>query len=175
MSTTRSLRLHAGRVALAGVALTAGTALLVRLLDADHQARQLLGFDFNPPARRPGQAIEIGATNLRLVAAALLAAVVVHGRPQLRRPLDATLAVVLALNTATLGVALGAYGTRLIGAVALHAPLELAAFLLAGGAYLAARGPELTAGGLTAVAAVAVTLVAAGAIVETYVRIGGGS
>jgi hypothetical protein len=145
---------------------------MVRLLDADHQARRLLGFDFDPPARRPGQTIEIAATNLRLVAAALLAALVVRGRPQLRRPLDATLAALLALNTATLGVALGAYGPRLVGALAPHAPLELAAFSLGGGVYLAARGAHISTGALIAVAAVAVTLVAAGAIVETYVRIG---
>jgi len=36
-------------------------------------------------------------------------------------------------------LALPAYGTRLLEAIAAHAPLELAAFAIAGGAYLSAR------------------------------------
>ncbi len=175
MSATRSLPRHAARVALATLALTISTALLVWALGAGHYARQLLGFPFDPPARRPGEALEIAATNLRLVAASLLAALVVRVRPQLRRLFDITLVVVLALNTATVGVALGAYGTRLLGALVLHGPLELAAFALAGSAYLAARAGELSIGRLPGVAVVAVALVGAGAVVETYVQIGAGS
>ncbi len=175
MSATRSRPRHAARVALATLALTISTALLVWGLGASAHARQLLGFPFDPPARRPGEALEIAATNFRLVAASVLAALVVRLRPQLRRLFDITLVVVLALNTAALGVALGAYGSRLVDAVALHAPLELAAFALAGCAYLAARDGDLTAAGLALVAVLAVTLVAAGAAVETYVQIGAGS
>jgi putative Mn2+ efflux pump MntP len=91
---------------------------------------------------------------------------------RLRRPLDVTLALVLLLNTTAVGIALGAYGSRLLASVALHGPLELAAFSLAGGAYLAARAGELGAGRLAIAAGLAVVLVAAGAVAETYVQIG---
>jgi hypothetical protein len=132
----------------------------------------LLGFGFESPSRDAGDAIGVTATNLRLVAAPLVAAWGVRICPRLRPPLDITLAAVLALNVIAAGVALGAYGPRLLGAVAVHAPLELAGFALAGGAYLAARTgqpaashPAVTAGG-------AAVLVAAGAALETYVQIG---
>ena len=94
-------------------------------------------------------------------------------RPQLRLPLDATLGLLLALNMAALGAALGGYGPRLLEALALHGPLELAAFALAGGAYLAARArPAHHRPPWRAAAAVAVALLAGRRLVETYVRLG---
>lgn len=175
MSANRSLPHNVARVTLAMLVLTAGTALMVSAFGVSAYVRYRLGFTFDPPARRPSEAVEIAATNLRLVAALLLAAFVVRGLPELRRPLDATLVAVLALNTAALGLALGAYGSRLVNAVALHAPLELAALALSVGGYLTARAGDLTVAPFAAVTVVAVTLVAAGAVVETYVQIGGGS
>jgi hypothetical protein len=174
VSARGSLPGRAARVALAALAVIAATALLVSTSGADHRARDLLGLRFAGPGGHPADALQIAATNLRLVAAALIAAWAVRGRPQLRWPLDATLAVVAALNVAAAGLALGAYGDRLLASVALHSPLELAAFSLAGGAYLAARAGEFGAGRLAVAAGMAVVLVAAGAALETYVEIGAG-
>jgi hypothetical protein len=167
-----SLARHAARAAVAMLALIAGIGVFVWALGAGDEARELLGFRFDRPARHPCDAIGVAATNLRLVAAALVAAWGVRICPRLRLPLDITLAAVLALNTVAAGVALGAYGSRLLGAVAPHGPVELAGFALAGGAYLAARAGEPGAGRLARAAGGAVVLVAAGAALETYVQIG---
>jgi hypothetical protein len=173
VSGARPLPARATRVALVALALMAATALLVAAAGAGDRARELLGLRFAGPSGRPADALQVATTNLRLAATALIAAWAVRGRPQLRRPLDLTLAAVGGLNVATMGVALGAYGDRLLGPVAMHAPLELGAFAVGGGAYLAARAGELGAGRLAIAAGVAVVLVAAGAVAETYVQIGG--
>jgi hypothetical protein len=172
VSGARALPARATRVALFALALIAATALLVAAAGAGDRARELLGLRFAGPSGRPGDALQVATANLRLAAAALIAAWAVQGRPQLRRPLDLTLAAVGTLNAVTMGIALGAYGDRLLGPVAMHAPLELGAFAVAGGAYLAARAGELGGGGLAIAAGVALVLVATGAAVETYVQIG---
>jgi hypothetical protein len=172
VSGARALPARATRVALFALALIAATALLVAAAGAGDLAREVLGLRFAGPSGRPGDALQVATINLRLAAAALIAAWAVRGRPQLRHPLDLTLAAVGGLNVATMGVALGAYGDRLLGPVAMHAPLELGAFAVGGGAYLAARAGELGGGGLAIAAGVAVVLVATGAAVETYVQIG---
>lgn len=174
MSGTRSLpRRGGGQLALAALVLIAATALLISAVGVAPAARELLAFRFDGPARKPTAAMEIAATNLQLVAASLLAARAVRTRPQLRLVFDVALASVLAINTAALGAALAAYGFRLLDAVALHGPLELAAFALAGGAYLSARAGELSTRRLAVTAVVAVALIAAAAVVEAYVQVGG--
>jgi hypothetical protein len=172
VSRQPSLACHAGRVALATLALTSATALLVWVVGNGDGLREQLGFGFVAPTRQMGDALETAATNGRLVAAPLLAARAVASDRRLRLPLDLTLALVLLLNTTAVGVALGAYGSRLLAEVALHGPLELASFSLAGGAYLAARAGALGAIRLAIAAGMATVLLAAGAAVETYVRIG---
>jgi hypothetical protein len=172
LSAACSLPRHAGRVAVCALALTAAAAVLVRAFGAEADARELLGFRFDPPAGQPGEALRVATTNLRFVAAALVAAWAVTSRPRLRLPFDITLALVLALNVGAAGLAVGAYGTRALHAVAAHGPLELAAFALAGGAYLAAREGQLPSHGLIQAAAAALALAALGAAVEAYVQIG---
>jgi hypothetical protein len=173
VSGARPLPARATRVALVALALMAATALLVAAAGAGDRARELLGLRFAGPSGRPADALQVATTNLRLAGTALVAAWAVRGRPQLRRPLDVTLAVVGALNAVTMGVALGAYGDRVLGAVALHAPLELGAFAVAGGAYLAGRDGGLSPGALAAAAAAAVGLIAVGAVLEIYAQFGG--
>jgi hypothetical protein len=173
VSRARPLPVRATRVALVALALIAATALLVAAAGAGNRVRELMGLRFAGPSGRPADALHAATTNLRLAATALIAAWAVRGRPQLRRPLDVTLAVVGALNAATMGVALGAYGHRLLGSVALHAPFELGAFAVAGGAYLAGRDGGLPAAALPAAAAAAVGLIAVGAVLEIYVQLGG--
>jgi hypothetical protein len=172
VSAQPSLLCHAGRLALVTLAITTATALLVWLVGRGDELREQLGFSFEAPPRQLGDALASAATNGRLVAAPLLAALAVGSHRRLRPPLDLTLALLLLLNTTVVGGALGAYGSRLLAALALHGPLELAAFSLAGGAYLAARTGALGAGRLAIAAGIATALVAAGAAVETYVQVG---
>jgi hypothetical protein len=172
LSVAGSLPRHAAGVAAATVVVAAVAALITRALDADG-ARELLGLRFAPPAREPGEALQIAATNVRYVAAPLVAAWAVTSTPCPRLPLDVTLALVFVLNVAAVGVALGAYGPRALHSIAAHWPPELAAFAVAGGAYLGARRGRRAGRSLIPVALLALALVALGAVLETYAQIGG--
>jgi hypothetical protein len=172
VTAVRSLPRRACRIAAAATALSCATALAVSALGGGEAARELLAFRFHPPPREPADVLQVAASNARLAAAALLAACAVSARPQLRLPLDVTLGALLAFNAGLVGLAGAAYGARLVAAAALHAPLELAGFAAAGAAYLAARAGELSARGLAGAGAAATSLLAAGAMVETYLRIG---
>lgn len=172
MSGAGPLPRHAAGVAVAALALAVMAALVTRALGAGG-ARELLGLPFDPPAREPGEALQAGATNLRYVAAALVAAWALTSTPCPPFPFDIPLALVFLLNIGAVGVALGAYGTQALHTIAAHWPPELAAFALAGGAYLAARGGLLAGRSLIPVAVLALALVALGAVLETYVQIGG--
>jgi hypothetical protein len=173
LSPTRSLSRQAAQVAVATLALAAATVLLARALGAAAAARGLLGLRFDEPVREPGAALEVAATNLRLLAACLIAAAAVRLRSQLRPLLDGILGGLLALNAIIIGLAAAGYGGRLLASLAAHGPPELAAFALAGGGYLTARGGELSTGGFAAIAAAAVALIAVAAVLETYVQLGG--
>jgi hypothetical protein len=167
----------AGRSALTAarlVAAIAAVAVTVRLAGAASAARSALAFEFSRPPARPGDALAVAAGNLRLIGGVLLAALLVGRRPAIRPALDLVVGALAGLNATTAGVALAAYGTRLLEAVAAHGPLELAAFAVAGGAYLSARRHPLDRGQLIAAAASSSLLLAAAAVLETYVQIGGG-
>ena len=166
--------LLARAVCLAAVALGAGAAvaLVIWILAASAKARALLDLSFVAPEPSVGVALDTAATNLSLAAAVLLAALVLLGWPRFRRVLDLLLAMLLALNCLVLGTAAGGYGTRLLETLALHGPVELAAFALAGAAYLAARTDELTLPDLGAAMVLAVALLLAAALIETYAPVG---
>ena len=137
-------------------------------------ARDWLAFEFAHPPARPSDAFAVAGGNLRLAAAVLLAALLVQLRPSTRPALDLIAAALVALNAGLAGVALAAYGRRLLEAVAAHAALELAAFAIAGGTYLTARRGALEAPRLAAAAAGCTVLLGAAAAMETYIRIGAG-
>jgi hypothetical protein len=174
MNRTASLAGDALRFAFGTLGLIVALALLVRAVGAAPPVRALLGFRFDAPPREPGEALALAATNLRLAAAALLAAALVQTRPDLRMVLDATLGGLLAFNIAGAASALGAYGTRLLIDVGAHAALELLAFSLAGGVYFAARRRELDGRRLAGAAACCAWLLAGAALVETYLQLGSG-
>jgi hypothetical protein len=155
-------------------AAIAAVAVTVRLAGATSAARSALEFEFSRPPARPGEALAVAAGNLRLVGGVLLAALLVGLRPAIRPTLDLVVGALAGLNATTAGIALAAYGTRLLQAVAAHAPLELAAFAIAGGAYLSARRPPRDSGQLIAAAAASSLLLGAAAVLETYVQIGAG-
>jgi hypothetical protein len=174
MNRRSSLPRDALRFACGTIGLIVALALVVRAVGAAPPVRELLGFRFDAPPREPEEALALAATNLRLAAAALLAAALVQSRPDLRMLLDATLGGLLAFNIAGAASALGAYGTRLLIDVGVHAALELMAFSLAGGVYFAARRRELDGCRLAGAAACCAWLLAGAALVETYLQLGGG-
>lgn len=173
MTDGRGLARRAAVLGLAAVAVVGVGGLLVHALGGSRSARAYLGFRFDPPPRTQRAVLEVATANLRLVAAALVAALAARAAPRLRWLLDLALVCPSALNVAALAAALGAYGHRLLAAVALHGPFELAAFALVGGTYLSARAGELPTLLLLRVTGAAVALVASGALIESYVRIGG--
>jgi len=143
-------------------------AATVVVCGAQAPLRAFLGFGFDGVPQTPGQAVAIAAHNVALAAGPLLAAA---NGPRLRAiqvGVEILLGALLITNSALIGLALGAYGGRLVGAVAVHLPLELAAFSLAGGTYLAAIARPLRRRTLTASAAGCAVLLATAAVAETY-------
>jgi hypothetical protein len=166
-----------GRSALTAASLVAAIAAVaatVRLAGATPAARSALAFEFSRRPATPEEALAVAAGNLRLASAILLAAVLVGLRPEIRPALDVVVGALAGLNATTAGIAIAAYGTRLLRVVAAHASLELAAFAVAGGAYLGARRRALDGHQLMTAAAASSLLLAAAALVETYVQIGVG-
>jgi hypothetical protein len=156
------------------VAAIAAVAMTVRLAGATSTVRSSLAFEFSRPPASPGEALAVAAGNVRLAGAVLLAALLAAVRPTIRPVLDVLMGALAALNATATGVAVGAYGTRLLKAVAAHAPLELAAFAIAGGAYLSARRCRLDGRQLIVVIALSTLLLGTAAVLETYVQIGVG-
>jgi hypothetical protein len=156
------------------VAAIAAVAVTVRLAGATSSARSALALEFSRPPASPVAALALAVDNLRLACAVLLAALLAAVRPGIRPVLDVLMAALAALNATATGVAVGAYGTRLVAVVAAHAPLELAAFGVAGGAYLSGRRCRLDGRQLIVAATVSSLLLGAAAVLETYVQIGGG-
>jgi hypothetical protein len=153
------------RCSLAVTGLTALVAAAISITRLSDDARQLLGFGFGGLPGGAGTGIEIAAHNAQLAGAALLGAALAP-RAAL---LDALLGALLVLNAGFLGIAFGGYGARLLAVTWPHLPLELAAFSLAGGAYLAARACRLTVPALAAIGALVVALLLAAGLVEATV------
>ena len=160
--------------AAAATVVAACGAAAVAIADVADDIRRSLRFDFAGAPRTPAAALQIAVQNARLVAAALLCAAVVPRLPRSARLLaDVVLAVLLVANAGLVGVALGAYGPRLAVAIAPHLPAELAALLLAGGAYMHASRHPVSAVALAVIAATCALLVVIAATLETYVAPGG--
>ena len=173
--SVHALAARSASTAAALLTTIAVVAVTVRLAGATSAARCALAFEFSRPPATPEEALAVVGGNLRLAGAVLLAAVLVALRPEIRPALDMVIGALAGLNVTTAGIALAAYGTRLLQVVAAHAPLELAAFAVAGGAYLSARRHALDGGQLIAAAAASSLLLAAAAVLETYVQIGAGA
>jgi hypothetical protein len=130
---------------LAGVTLTAvaATALAVSALGLGDEARGAFSLTLPVPQGSGGDAVDIAVNNMRVTVLPLGAALLVSWYRRARRTLDALLIILLAINVALVGVALGGYGWRLADALAWHGPLEAAGFAIAGAAYTAARRSPL--------------------------------
>lgn len=172
---SNALARQTAAAAAALLAAIAAVAMALRLAGAAGAARDWLAFGFARPPATLGEAVRIAEGNLRLAAAVLFAAFLTGPRPAIRLVLDLVVGSLAALNTTAAGIALAAYGTRLLAAVAAHAPLELAGYAVALGAYLRARRGLLDGQQWAAAAAACAVLLAGAALLETYVQIGAGS
>jgi hypothetical protein len=160
--------------AAAAALVLATTALAVVATGLADDARRELRFAFGGVDKTPAEAARIALHNATIAAGTVLGAAARPRIPAATRPvLDAVLAALLAVNAAAVGVAFGAYGTRIATAIALHLPLELAAFSLAGGAYMQACEQPLSTRTLGAVAALSAVLLIAAATLETCAPLGG--
>ena len=136
--------------------------------------RHWLNFPFGGIPAQLGQVLAIFLNNLRLLAALFAAAIVAQltvrtGAPGMR-PLtwvcDALVGLGCAVHVALVGMTVGAYGSRGVGALLPHGPVELAAFSLGVSLYLAARREPLSPRRALAVAAPAVAVLALAAVLE---------
>jgi hypothetical protein len=153
------------------VAVLAAAAIVLAGLADD--ARAVLGLRFGELARSPSAALAIALQNVKLAAGTLAcAAAAPRLPPGVRVLVGLWLAALLVLNAGLVGVAFGAYGTRLVGATALHLSVEFAALSLAGGAYLAAVREPLGARQLAAVGLACLLLLVVAAVLETYAQVG---
>lgn len=154
-------------VAAALFAVIAATMVIVRVAGVDADARAYLRFTFAGP---DASAAQLALHNARIVAGVLLGAVAVPRVGRVRVVVDVVVGVVLVSNAVAIGVAAGAYGWRVVDALALHAPLELAALSIAGGALMQAHHGRLPVAALMrAGAASAVLLIVAGALESTQI------
>jgi hypothetical protein len=156
-----------------GLAVAVPVAAAIVLVGLADDARAVLGLRFGDLARSPGAALAIALQNVKLAAGTLVcAAAAPRVSPGVRVLVGLWLAALLVLNAGVVGVAMGAYGTRLVGATALHLSVEFAALSLAGGAYLAAVREPLGARQLAAVGLACLVLLVVAAVLETYARVG---
>lgn len=156
-------------VIVAGTLLTviATTAAIVRLAGVDPDARTYLRFTFAGP---DASAAQLALHNARIVAGVLLAAIAVPRLGRVRVIVDIVVGVVVIGNAVAIGITVGAYGGRAVKALALHAPLELGALSLAGGALVQAHHSRLPVAAVMRVgAASAVLLAVAGALESTQI------
>jgi hypothetical protein len=156
------------------VLVIAAAAVVVTLTGLGGDARRALRFGFGGVEHTPGEALRLAIHNARFAAGTLLCAITVPRLPSRGRVcVDLMLTSLLAVNAGLVGVALGAYGHRLAVAIALHLPLEFAAFSLAGGAYKSTSKQPLGIRTLACVAALCTLLLACAATLETYPPLGG--
>ena len=168
-TTVVEITTAAARYAAAAGGAVVVTTLGVSLSGLADETRAALDFGFDGVDSSPAEAAGIAMHNAKIAGAVLLcAALAPHVTERARDCTSLLVAMVLGLNAAAIGLAIGAYGTRALRALAPHAPLELAALSLASGAYLHACKQRLTLVALVVVACTSAILLVAGAALETY-------
>lgn len=159
---------------------TLAATVIVRIAWAA-EARRSLAFPFAGIPANLDAAVAIFANNARLLAAVFAAVLVAQspwlsGRDARRGPLgaallaavDAVLVLSVAVNTILVGVAVGAYGTRMIAAILPHGPVEFIAFAVALALHLRARRGPLGARHILTTAAACLAVLALAAVLETF-------
>jgi hypothetical protein len=166
----------------AAVALAVGAlAAAVTAIGFAPAARRSLDYGFAGVPPRLGEALAILGNNARIGASVASAIVIVQaarlertdrtlgrlGR-LLRGACDVALAVAIVVNAATVGEAVGAYGSRMLVAMLPHGPIELAGYALAVALYLRARERLLGWGVTLRLASWSLALLALAALLETF-------
>lgn len=149
-------------------------AIVVIVAGLGDETRRMLGFGFGGVDRSPSEAARIATQNGRVAGGTLLcAALAPRVSVRARRLVFLVLTTVLAASATSVGVAIGAYGTRVISAIAVHLPVEFSALSLAGGAYMQACKQALSVREFAVVATGTGALLVVAAALETYVSMGG--
>ena len=169
----------AGIVAAALTAAALLTAVVVRLALAGKRAAGWLPVPRRP--RPPPTAVWILAHNARASRACSgcswspsspRAPPAPPGRSWARGPAgEVVIAGAIAGNVLVIGAAIGGYGTRMLVAMLPHGPVELAAYSLALGLYLADAAEPLPQPDMAVVACASVALLALAAALETWVSL----
>jgi hypothetical protein len=162
-------------------AIAATAAAVVVAVGGRAQMRGALGFGFAGVPDSVGELAAILANNALMMSAIVVTCVLVQLPHWLADPAepvsvsrdarvigDVLIGSTALCNAALLGVSIGAYGSRMVGAVLPHGPVEIGAYCLVLGLYLRARRGrvEPRAGARTVLLAFAL-LIAAGTL-ETY-------
>ena len=168
-TTVGEITTAAARYAAAAGGAVVVTTLGVTLSGLADETRAALGFGFDGVDSSLAEVAAIALHNAKIAGAVLLWAVLApHVTERARDCAGLLVVIVLGLNAVAIGLAIGAYGTRALRALAPHAPLELAALSLTSGAYLHACKQRLTLLALVVVACTSGTLLVVGAALETY-------
>lgn len=165
-----------GRLFAALLSIVAAVALVTAVC-AGGPVRALLGFGFGHVRRDAAAALSIFDNNIELLCVPLAMAVILQARRQLERPrgrrqytlfCDVVAIAPAIKNAIIVGLAVGAYGTRMVLAMLPAGPVEIAAFAVAGYVYLASRNATTPTRLRTLAwpAVAAVVLLAAAAAVE---------
>jgi hypothetical protein len=140
-------------VGVSGALLLAGAivALLTRLVDA-RGARDVLAFGFVHMPMTLGEAWSILVSNTELACIPIVFALVLRFSPRVgfgragaltcragRLLMDTVLLAGVLVNVLVVGVAVGAYGVRMIMALLPHGPVEVLSFSAAVAVYVAVR------------------------------------
>ena len=152
------------RVTTVAAAVIATSAAGVRATGRAPEMRTLLGLQFTGLPSSGAEALAIVLHNAALCACPILGAVSTAIVPRTRGLVDVVLSSLLVANCAALGIAIGAYGPRVLRA---HVALEFTAFFLAGGSYLAVRDGGHPRWAVTPVAVVCLGLLVIAAALET--------
>jgi hypothetical protein len=177
----RGIVAHAALIAATLIAAVALIAAVTRVAFAG-QARGWLGYRFPGVPARPDIAGLIFEHNLLALLGVLgvlliaqIAARASDGPGPVTRAVhvcaELSLAAGIAANTLLVGVAIGAYGLRMVRAVLPHGPIELAADALAIALYLHGRRRALPARQIARTIAASVALLALAAVLETFVTV----
>lgn len=160
----------AGICAAAATLTAAIVAAAVAWSGRREDVRQSLHFSFAGVGRSPAEVVDVALHNGRFAAGAIVLALIAPRLESLtRRAATVLLAVLLSANAAAVGIAVGAYGLRLLTAIAPHLPLELGGLCLAGGSSLQALREPLRWRTVATVAAGSAASLIAAATLETYV------
>ena len=170
---------HVARVYVGLLAVTAVVAVVTLALAAA-PARETLGFTFSGVPATWSEAASIFLANLEVTLIGFAAAFVASwprlvdspaaGRagPWPRRAADLVVAVVVLQNVIVVGAAVGAYGTRMVGALFPHGPVELLAFSATLALYLIARRSAVSVRMAATLGGAGVLLLALAAAAEAF-------